>query len=68
MITYYDIGTLLIVSDSYTHEDIICVVVGIGTVNVYESREDVLYHGFSLNHNSPYFFFDSDVVCRMEDR
>jgi len=67
MIIYYKIGSLLIVCDPYTHEDVICVVLGIGTVNVFEDRDDVLYHGHSLTHNNPYYFFGSDIICRIED-
>ena len=67
MTTFYNIGMLLVVRDPYTYEDVLCVVLGIGTVNVFEDSDDVLYHGFSLSHNNPYFFFGSDVICRIEE-
>jgi len=67
MNTLYEIGALVIVYDPYDHKDIICVVVGIATIEAVEETEDILYRGYCLSYNSPYYFFDSDVVCRIED-
>lgn len=67
MITLYEIGTLLVICDPYDHTDVICVVIGIATVNVFEDRDDILYHGYSLFHNAPYYFFDSDIICPIEN-
>ena len=67
MNTLYKTGTLLLVCDPYTHADVICVVMGVCSVNVFEERDDILYHGYSLNDNGSYYFFDTDIVCRIED-
>jgi len=67
MNTLYKTGTLLLVRDPYTHEDTICVVMGICSVNVFAERDDILYYGHSLNDNGSYYFFDTDIVCRIED-
>ena len=59
---YYDIGTLVLVRDPCYDNDIICVVVGIGTAMLHETEDSILYHGFSLSHNHQYYFFDVDIV------
>lgn len=63
----YDIGVLVVVRDPYTHEDVICVIVGLATVNIHEDRDGILYRGFSFKHGKPYYFFDSDIICLAED-
>ena len=67
MNTLYKLGTLLVVCDPYDHTHVICIVIGIASVNVFEENDDILYYGYNLTHNSPYYFFDTDVVCRIED-
>ena len=59
---HYNIGTLVLVRDPCYDHDIICVVIGIGTATLFENKDNVLYHGFSLSHNHPYYFFDVDIV------
>ena len=59
---YYDIGTLVLVRDPCYDYDVICVIVGIGTAMLHETRDSILYHGFCLNHNHQYYFFDVDIV------
>ena len=59
---YYDIGTLVLVRDPCYDHDIVCVILGIGTAMLHENKDNILYYGFSLNHNHQYYFFDVDVV------
>ena len=63
----YKTGTLLVVHDPYTRVDIICVVMGICSVNVFAEQDDILYHGYSLSDNDSYYFFETDIVCRIQD-
>ena len=58
----YDIGTLVLVRDPHYDYDIVCVILGIGTAMLYEDEDNILYYGFSLNHNHQYYFFDVDIV------
>jgi hypothetical protein len=67
MTTLYEIGALLVIRDPYDYMEVVCVVMGIATVNVYGNEDAVLYHGYSLTHNSQYYFFGSDIICRIED-
>lgn len=67
MNSLYDVGTLVLVFDPYDHIHVLCVVTGIATVSLVGTEEDILYSGYCFYYNNPYYFFDSDIVCRAAD-
>ena len=66
MNSLYEMGALVVVYDPWEHKNIICIVMGIATVEVFEPTDDILYYGFSISYNNPYYFFHSDIVGLLE--
>ena len=67
MIMLYELGALLLVHDPYNHVDCVCIVLGVASVNVYGAEDDILYKGYSLTDNCPYYFFGIDIISRIEN-
>ena len=63
----YNPGELVVVMDLYDHTEVICIVLGVASVDVFEDKDDLLYVGHCLSQNKSYYFFDSDIVCLLQD-